>query len=397
MSLTGATLSGSYTGASAVPTAAGFKYGTSSTNLNQTATATVSGTSGSLSASLSGLSAGTTYYYQAFVTVSGTGDYSSQSQTFYGEVHSFATPPAGYLDCYEMPALSLASGNTSPTSIGVETFGATNWYEYDTTTSTRKVVTHTYSYGNKVYRNYTVMVDQNKRCPLWAVYAMHSAAYPNNNVERGDFNVNTSYDPAIPSSWQSSGSTSDYNNGDGYGRGHLCASEDRQTCRDGNNQTFYYTNQAPQWQNGFNGGMWATLEGRVQTMAPSGRDTLYVATGTLFETSNSGSSNDGGTVARPSHFYKCLMMCSFNADGTMSGAQGIAFIYSNEAHSGQYYAPEFVTSIAAIEQRAGFNFFANVPTSFQSSAESNTNHKWFTGVTPSNNLSSVSDKNWGTL
>lgn len=226
---------------------------------------------------------------------------------------------------------------------------------------------------------------------------MHSAAYPNNNVTRGDFNVNTSYDPAIPSSWQSSGSTSDYNNGDGYGRGHLCASEDRQTWRDGNDQTFYYTNQAPQWQNGFNGGMWATLEGRVQTMAPSGRDTLYVATGTLFETSNSGLSNDGGTVARPSHFYKCLMMCSFNADGTMSGAQGIAFIYSNEAHSGQYYAPEFVTSIAAIEQRAGFNFFANVPTSFQSSAESNTNHKWFTGVTPSNNLSSVSDKNWGTL
>ena len=65
----------------------GFKYGTTSGNLNQTISA--SDNNGSLSATLSGLTAGTTYYYKAFVTVSGTGDHSNQSETFYGEEYSF--------------------------------------------------------------------------------------------------------------------------------------------------------------------------------------------------------------------------------------------------------------------------------------------------------------------
>ncbi|MBO4340297.1 MAG: DNA/RNA non-specific endonuclease [Bacteroidales bacterium] len=88
-SSTGATLSGSYTGASATPTAVGFKYGTVSGSLNQTISATDN--SGSLSATLTGLTAGTPYYYKAFVTVNGTGDYASQSQTFYGAEYSFTT------------------------------------------------------------------------------------------------------------------------------------------------------------------------------------------------------------------------------------------------------------------------------------------------------------------
>ena len=65
---------------------------------------------------------------------------------------------------------------------GEETFGSTYWYNYQTTASKRKVVTHTYSYNNKTYRNYTTMVDGDKRCPLWTAYVMHSGAYPDNGV-----------------------------------------------------------------------------------------------------------------------------------------------------------------------------------------------------------------------
>ncbi|MBR6345850.1 MAG: DNA/RNA non-specific endonuclease [Bacteroidales bacterium] len=89
MSSTGATLSGSYSGASATPTAVGFKWGTSSGNLTETLPATNS--NGSFSASLSGLTANTPYYYKAYVTVSGTGDYASNSETFYGTEYSFTT------------------------------------------------------------------------------------------------------------------------------------------------------------------------------------------------------------------------------------------------------------------------------------------------------------------
>lgn len=59
--------------------------------MNQTISSSISGTSGDLSANLTGLTPGATYYYKAFVTVSGTGDCSSQSQTFYGSEYSFTT------------------------------------------------------------------------------------------------------------------------------------------------------------------------------------------------------------------------------------------------------------------------------------------------------------------
>ena len=59
--------------------------------MTQTAYAT---DSNPFSATLSNLTPGTTYYYKAFATVYGTGDYASQSQTFYSATMSFSTPEA---------------------------------------------------------------------------------------------------------------------------------------------------------------------------------------------------------------------------------------------------------------------------------------------------------------
>ncbi len=282
-----------------------------------------------------------------------------------------------YLSCIEVPAFTPLD-DTQCTDSGTETFGSTSWYAYNTTTSTRRVATHTYYYNARTYRNYTVMVDQTKRCPLWVAYPMHKVAYPSNSLGRaGSFSDKTSYDPAFQKSWQSSGSTSDYNNGNGYARGHMCASADRQAVEEANEQTFYYTNQSPQWQNSFNSGVWSSLEGAVQSHAPSAAgDTLYVVSGVLFDTNNSGSSNDGGTVARPSHFYKLLMRCTFSG-GSITSAQGVAYLYTNEAHSGvNYNNAEFRTTIDAIETRTGFDFFPSVPSALQNAAENSTASLW---------------------
>lgn len=132
-----------------------------------------------------------------------------------------------------------------------------------------------------------------------------------------------------------------------------------------------------QWQNSFNSGVWSSLEEAVQGNAPNASgDTLYVVSGVLFETNNSGSSNDGGTVGRPSHFYKLLMRCTFSV-GSITAAQGVAYIYTNEAHSGvNYNASQFRTTIANIESRTGFNFFPSVPAALQTSAESMTAPLW---------------------
>lgn len=285
-------------------------------------------------------------------------------------VKSTSIPPIPYLSCTEIPEVqvyTLISGNEAFSDDN----GVGRWYEFDTGDSTRRIVTHTFVYGGRSYRNYTTMMDQSRRCPLWVAQPMHGVSYKDNKLGRsGKFSEDTSYDPAIPASWQSSGSTE--GGSSPYSRGHLCASADRQVTLASNYQTFYYTNQAPQWQNSFNSGVWSSLEEATQKKAQTltARDTLYIVSGTLFENEAFGPSNDGGEVARPSHFYKLLMLCSFDGYGTVTAASGAAYVYENKANSGKYYDAGYQTTIDAIEQRAGFDFFANVPSALQEAAES---------------------------
>ena len=70
------------------------------------------------------------------------------------------------------------------------------------------------------------------------------------------------------------------------------------------------------------------------------------------------------------------MKCSFNSSGAMTGASGKAFVYTNESHDSNSVKPynhaDYVTTIDAIESRAGFDFFKNVPDQFEASAENGT-------------------------
>ena len=508
MGSAGATLSGSLTGASSTPTAVGFKWGTSSTNLNQTLSAT--NQNGSFSAVLSGLSASTKYYYKAFATVSGTGDYASQSETFYGDVCSFTTSAAstvttgsagdktsssatlaasyanvvtgGYAPqsvyfkygtsssnlnqtAYYTGSITSASGSFSVSVTGlsasttyyykaymevwngsayvdisgsVQSFATTaasqnegtqyltytgmpdvsglnptlrqtgngtndnverddHWYGFNTSNSKRQIAVHTYTHptSNSETLNYVVLYDENRYAPVWTFHVMNSVLWPDNNVNRNEAWTD---DPAISLTQQSG-----LNNAStvGYSKGHLVASDYRQASKPMNRQTFYYSNQAPQWQNSFNSGIWSTLEGRVKAMTPSSSsEMLYIVTGVLYEgtitTKPSGSLN----VPIPSHFYKCIMKCTFS-ESTITAAQGIAFVYTNEAHSGNYYDKAYVTSIDDIEERTGFDFFTAVPAKLQNSAEANSKHKWFSGVsddsTSNNSISPINDYNWGPM
>ena len=370
VSSAGATLQGSYSGASGTVTDHGFYWGTTAASIQNPTEATPivalgsSGSSGSFSGTLSSLSTSTTYYYRAFVV-----EYDESQEKYVdrlGSIKSFTTlsegqVSRGYLDCYEVPAVNF-SGNGSS---GDETYGSSEWYLWATTSSTQKVVTHTFMQGGKAVRNYTCMVDKTKKAPIWSAFAMHKGLYPDDNVGRSG---SWKPDPAFDSNWQQSSSDSNYS------RGHFVASNYRQnknngSTSDSNKQTFYYTNQALQWQDSFNSGVWSQLEQDVASNAPSGRDTLYVVVGTLYE-----SNKTSGGVPVPSHFYKLLMWCSFNTSGVMTSASGCAYLFTNEAHSGSYGS--FITNIDAIEQRTGFDFFPNVPDSFENAAEQSSTPLW---------------------
>ena len=356
----GATLQGSFSGATGTIYDRGFYYGTSSSSLTQEVHLnSVSGKSGSFTATIGSLQSSTTYYYQAFVTEWDAAQ--SKYVDRLGSVRSFSTSAPGtvvsrwYLDCYEIPAISV-SGYSS----GNETHGNTQYHGYTTSNSNQMVVTHTFAY-NGTKRNYSMLYDKSKKAALWVAFAMNTGSYPW-LVSRSD---SWKADPAIPEDWQPELSSA-YQNGSTYSRGHQCASNDRRTTTDQTKQTTYFSNMTPQLS-GFNGGVWATLEGDIQKIgnATSGNDTLYVVTGPIFG-SGYGSTPDksGNQCAVPTHYYKCIMKVTYNSSGEVTGATGAAFLFDHKSN-----APQQNKTIRELETLTTFDFFANIPSTFQESAE----------------------------
>ena len=353
-----ATLHASFTGipTSPDPTAAFFRWGTSGGSLgnavydNETLLNTSAGT---FSAPLTGLEESTTYYYQAVITLADGTDVEGAVMSFRTK-SSQQTANRGYLDCYEVPAVDVTGSMVSGNEVSGRGY---RWYRFDTPSSMRKVVTHTFNDPGRQTRNYTVLVDGNKKAPLWDAFIMHKDVFFDSGLGRGNWTT----DPAIPSSWQNSETLGNYH------KGHLVSSNYRQNYKSARNQTFYYTNQAPQYQTKFNDGIWNSMEQRIAAIAPSGSDTLYVVVGVLYE--GSVQSIDG--VPIPSHFYTCLMKCSFNTSRLMTGAQGCAYLFENRPYDGSSYN-SYKCTIKSVEQRAGFDFFHNVPDEFESSAEQQT-------------------------
>ena len=395
---TTAVLHGSYLGASGAVDYAGFLWGTSSSSCTTELFASSSSTP--FSATLTGLEEGHTYYFKAFVD-----EYNENTKSYerrVGSVQSVTTLSAsslapGYLSCYEVPDVS-GIYNGSGTS-GYNSDRRDKWYRYYTNSNKRQIAVHSFQQASAVdsntpwTRNYTVLYDGDNYAPLWVAYAMHTDTWRKILSGRDG---SWGSDPAISLTQQTG-----LNNAQsvGYSRGHMVASQERQTTSYQNDQTFYYSNQAPQWQNGFNGGVWATMEGDLVSNAPSGRDTLYVVTGVLYEgnvsTLPSTSNNTTLNVPIPSHFYKCLMMCSFDTSGEMTKATGIAILMTNEAHNGANYTDsEFITSIDEIETRTGFEFFPRVPSSLQTTAEANTSWNVFKNKA---NIKYVTNVKWGIL
>lgn len=375
ISQAGATLSGSYSLTTGTVTETGFQYGTSSTSLTSSISSSIAA---SFSATLSGLSSGTTYYYRAYAKVQGTGDKNSSVSTFYGSTQSFTTSSLNtWLSNYEMPATTVASLSESNVlyegrychDTVSETYGSTKACRYNTSDANQKVVIHTYSYNNKVVRNYSFLYDKTYKTALWVAYATsNSGDFKDNDVGR---NEDWAYDPAIDQSWQPNlGSAYSSSNGLRYDRGHQVASNDRQTTTEQNKQTFYYTNMTPQYSS-LNQGQWNTLESKVQCVATvtTGRDTLYVVTGPLFEGTLATVTDKSGNECKvPSGYWKCLMKCTFSSDGEMSAAVGCAYLFDTNSSN---TAPT-ATTIDAIESRTGFDFFVNLPDDLESAAESKT-------------------------
>ena len=222
--------------------------------------------------------------------------------------------------------------------------------------------------GNKA-RNYTVCFSAEHHCPVWVAAPRH-ACY------EGTANRTNAYkaDPDIPSGIQYYGKAAD----SGCNNGHMLGSAERTYSRAVNEQVFYFSNIAPQYQEGFNtgDGGWNLLEDWIDTKVCT--DTTYLVIGAYFDRYEDrygntaspkkisfGNRND---VSCPTMFYiavlrtkkgntgKSVMECS--ADELMCAA----FVRChNNALKGKQVSSKDMYSIAELEELTGFTYFPNVP------------------------------------
>ena len=193
-SSTEVTLSGSFTGAVTAPTEVGFYWGTSSSSLtNKLPTSSVSMTGsdgGTFIAILSGLAPGTSYVFQAYATVSGTGQYSSEEGTFHAASPMVFKTQGTTRPAVDKDWLELASGKEGP----------------------RYVVSTTLA-GSE--RNYTVFYDTYMMTPLWTAYPLESRHMGSNQRPSS-----WSYNPKIDTQYQIKVTGGSYSNNT-YSRGHM--------------------------------------------------------------------------------------------------------------------------------------------------------------------------------
>ena len=174
-------------------------------------------------------------------------------------------------------------------------------------------------------------------------------------------------DPDIPKAYQTH--YADYT-GSGYSRGHMCMSDDRQSSVDQNAQTFYMSNAHPQHQ-AHNGGLWQTLENKVNSWGNSSafRDTLYVVkAGTIdHEEDILGYTNSTKTQAHlliPKYFYMAVLCLR---DGQY---HALAFWTEHTSQSITKAKPkDYAITVRELEEKTGIDFFCNLPDDIEAEVE----------------------------
>ena len=355
---TAAVLTGSFVGATGTIYECGFYWGESSDNLSETIETDGSNLgSGNFSCSIGGLSNSTTYYYKAYVLE--YNQTTSQYEERFGSVRSFTTTDGS------------GGGLT-----------AAGWLELPSQTGSEDYVGTFYGDGSfDGQRDYTYYYDYTMYAAMWVAYPLCSAHL--GNGRSGSWALN----PNIPSQYQIHVQGKSYGSNYGaseYSRGHQIPNADRNGNDTMQGHTFLVTNQTPQLQNGFNGGIWNSLEEGVRGAATSSGDTLYVATGPVYrkvggsETItylHSTGSATPATVPVPNYYWKAVLKVRRDAHGDLIGALACGFWFEHRAYSGSSYE-NCAVSVDQIEAWTGLDLFTNLPASLQTTAE--TNSDWST-------------------
>lgn len=238
----------------------------------------------------------------------------------------------------------------------------TGWLELPSVTAGTDFFAHSMTIGSVKTRNYSFIWDYDNLVAPWVAYPLCKWNMAS-NVKRTNA---WALDPLLPESKQPVlyRGFSKGNNG-WYARGHQIPSADRLTSYESNAMTFYGTNMTPQIQEGFNGDIWATLEGMVRSWANKS-DTLYVVTGCVIdykdgETVKYALDNNGKKVTVPTAYYKAVLRYMKSSTFGYSGYSACAVWLDHKVYSTKTIDSSYSMSVDDLEKRLNIDFFVNLP------------------------------------
>lgn len=249
-----------------------------------------------------------------------------------------------------------------PTPSGGNLSPKTGWMELPAIPEGMDAFTHSMTVGSVSTRNYSFLWDYDNLVAPWVAYPLCKWNI-GNNIKRTNV---WGLDPLLPEGKQPVlyRGFSKGNNG-WYARGHQIPSADRLTSYESNSMTFYGTNMTPQIQDGFNGDIWATLEGKVRSWANSS-DTLYVVTGCVIDypegqTVKYALDNYGKKVSVPTAYYKVVLRYMKNSTVGYSGYSACAVWLDHKVYSTKNIDSKYSMSVKDLEKKVGMDFFVNLP------------------------------------
>lgn len=249
-----------------------------------------------------------------------------------------------------------------PTPSGGNLSPKTGWMELPAIPEGMDAFTHSMTVGSVSTRNYSFLWDYSNLVAPWVAYPLCKWNIGNNIKRTNAWGL----DPLLPEGKQPVlfRGFSEGNNG-WYARGHQIPSADRLTSYESNSMTFYGTNMTPQIQDGFNGDIWATLEGKVRSWANSS-DTLYVVTGCVIdykdgETVKYALDNYGKKVTVPTADYKVVLRYMKNSTVGYSGYSACAVWLDHKVYSTKTIDSSYSMSVDDLEKRLNIDFFVNLP------------------------------------
>jgi DNA/RNA endonuclease G (NUC1) len=222
---------------------------------------------------------------------------------------------------------------------------------------------------------YATSYNRDKGTPNWVSWHLEPAWY--GTLARVDtFRA----DPQVDPTWYRVQSF-DYS-GTGFDRGHMTPNADRdnQNRIPINQETYLMSNMVPQAPDN-NQGPWAALEGDLRTISDAGNE-LYIISG---PNGVGGTGSNGGTtttvanghVTVPSSTWKvALVLPLANGDDTARvtcSTRTIAVIMPNAQGIRNNPWQTYLTTVDAVEQLTGYDFFSNLPPAVQACIEAGTN------------------------